>query len=513
MNRLPWIDLAVLAAYLVGIVAVGAYFAGRKQDSEGFMAADRSLPGWAIGLSMFGSYISSISFLANPASAYAGNWNAFAFTLAMPIAAMVAILWIVPFYRRIGEVSAYEHFERRFGPWARTYAVICFLLVQMARTGTIIYLLAIAVAPLLGWKTRGVYALILLTGALMMSYTVLGGIRAVIWTGVIQSLVLIAGPLVCVIALLTQTPGGLAEIVGHNAQRGKFSLGPYGPTLTQSTFWAVFVYGLVVNLGNFAVDQSYVQRYVTAKDDREARKSVLLTALLYVPCAAFFFLIGSALFSFYSQQPDLLGGVTGQDKVFPRFIVTRLPVGMAGLVIAAIFAASMDSNLNSMATLTLCDLYKRYLRPRAGERESMRVLHFATLGWGILGTCVALAMMRVEGVLKVWWAMVGLFSGGVLGLFLLSLGRRVGNLAAVVATVLGTLLIVWISLSATGRWPQRWQAVRSPFHESLSIVFGTGTIVILGFVFSLFWKRRERDTHFEIAPEPRGFEVIQEAQR
>src|SRR5687767_4695098 len=163
------------------------------------MAGGRALPGWAVELSMFGSYISSISFLANPGKAFASNWNAFAFTIATPVAALVAVRWFVPFYRRTGEVSAYEHLEHRFGPWARTYAVACFLLTQMARTGTILFLLALAVKYMLGWDVRLV---IVMSGAMMVLYTVFGGIRAAVWIGVLQSVVLLAGPVICLIALV-----------------------------------------------------------------------------------------------------------------------------------------------------------------------------------------------------------------------------------------------------------------------------------------------------------------------
>src|SRR5688572_22262914 len=157
-------DLAVLGAYLVGVVGLGVFLSRKTRNTEAFTAADRNLPGWALGLSMFGSYISSISFLSNPGKSYAQNWNAFAFNIATPFAAVVAILWIVPFYRRLGQISAYEHLETRFGPWARTYAVVCFLLTQTARYATICYLLAVAVAPLLGWPK---WAIIFITGGLI----------------------------------------------------------------------------------------------------------------------------------------------------------------------------------------------------------------------------------------------------------------------------------------------------------------------------------------------------------
>jgi SSS family solute:Na+ symporter len=471
------LDLIVLLLYLVAVVGVGLWFARRSGSTSEYTAAGRSLPGWAIGLSMFGSYISSISFLANPGKAYASNWNAFAFSLATPIAAVIAVHWFVPFYRRIGAVSAYEHLEHRFGLWARTYAVACFLLYQMARMGTVIYLLAKAVAPLTGWP---IPTTIVLTGMLMTVYTLAGGIKAVVWTGTLQSVVLIAGTAVCVAMLLAGTPGGPAAVVSAGASQGKFSLGGLGPSLYEPTFWVVFVFGLVTHLTNFGVDQSYVQRYITARDDREAAKSVWITTLMYVPVAGVFFFIGTALFVYYGERPELLPTGGTADDVFPHFIATRLPAGMAGLVVAAIFAASMDANLNSMATLTLFDLYKRYLRPNASERESMKVLHVSTAIWGALSIAVGLALIRVETALDAWWNLAGVFSGGVLGLFLLGLvSRRPDRTAAAIAVAVGAIVIVWMSLPSLFDVPA---GIRNPLHPNMTIIVATATIFVVGLV-------------------------------
>ena len=189
--HLAHVDLAVLVAYLAAVIGLGVWFARRQEGADDYMSASRSLPGWAVGLSMFGSYVSSISFLANPGKSYGGNWNAFVFSLATPIAAAAAVRWFVPFFRRSGEVSAYEHLEHRFGPWARTYAVACFLLYQMSRMGTVVLLLGMAVAPLTGWS---IPLTIVCTGALMTIYTMAGGIKAVVWIGALQSLVLVRAP-------------------------------------------------------------------------------------------------------------------------------------------------------------------------------------------------------------------------------------------------------------------------------------------------------------------------------
>ena len=469
-------DSIVLIAYLAAVIGCGCWFARRRVGSDEFMAAGRSLPGWAVGLSMFGSYISSISFLANPGKAYASNWNAFAFTLAAPLGAAIAIRWFVPFYRASGEVSAYEHLERRFGRWARTYATTCFLLLQAARTGAVMYLMAIAVAPLTGWS---VPTTIVVTATAVTFYTLVGGISAVVWTGVLQSAVLITGTAVCAYVLVAETPGGLQAIVRGGVEQQKFSLGDFGPSTVQATFWVTFLFGLVTHLSNFGTDQSYIQRYVAARSDRAARQSVWLTTLLYVPVAGVFFFIGTGLFAHYSQEPALVAGIRA-DQVFPHFIATELPAGVGGLVVAAIFAASMDSNLNSMATLTLCDIYKPYFRPAAQERESLRVLRAATLGWGLASAGVALGMIRATSVLDAWWQLSGIFSGGVLGLFLLGLlCRKATSPAAGIAVCLGVLVILWMSLPEL-KWIDAPASLRLPLHTSLTMVVGTLTVFLVG---------------------------------
>lgn len=469
-------DLAVLLTYLVGVTGFGCWFYRRNRESEHFMSAGRSLPGWAVGLSIFGSYVSSISFLANPGKSYADNWNAFVFALTLPVAAVIAVKWFVPFYRRSGDISAYHHLEKRFGSWACTYAVICYLLTQVARLGTILYLLALALVPLTGWDIR---AIILVAGAVIIIYPLVGGTEAVVWTGVVQAVVLVGGALAAVAVILFQMPGGATEVFAIAAAHDKFSLGSLDGGVERSTFWVVLVYGLVINLQNFGIDQSYVQRYVTAKSDAAAARSVWLGALLYLPVGAAFFFIGTALFAFYAAQPELLPAGLKADSVFPHFISTRLPAGLAGLVVAGLCAAAMDSNLNCMSTLFLNDLYRRYLRPQASERESMRVLYASTLGFGLICVGAALAMISIKSALDVWWELAGIFGGGMLGLFLLGrLMPAARGRASLIGVAAGIAVILWMTLSPKLAW---WpEALRSPFHGLLVIVLGTLTILLTG---------------------------------
>jgi SSS family solute:Na+ symporter len=525
------IDWVVLAAYFLATMGIGFYFHRKSRSTEGFIAAGRSLPGWACGLSIFATYVSSISFLALPGKAYATNWNPFVFSLSLPLATWVAVRYFLPYYRRTGEVSAYAHLEHRFGPWARTYASMFYLLTQLARMGAVMYLMALPLSVLLGWD---IGTIILFTGVSVTIYAFVGGIVAVIWADAFQSLVLIAGALICPIVILLSMPQGPGQVFSIAAAHDKFSLGSFGLSVAEPTFWVVLVYGITMNLQNFGIDQNYIQRYIASRSDREARKSVWLGGLLYVPVSAVFFFIGTSLFAYYQTHPAALEEVRTAvavqelqaqdldpadpanqtrlaeeraklteaqvgDKVFPHFIGAKLPAGVTGLLIAAILAAAMSTvstSLNSSATLLLRDYYQRYVNRSASERQSMIVLYVSTLVWGLLGTGTAILFRHVTSVLDAWWALSGIFSGGMLGLFLLGvISRRARNPAAVTAVVAGFALILWATLSlpvtekAFGwRWPS---GSRSPLHEYLIPVLSTLTILLLGILISQFFRSRK----------------------
>jgi len=401
------LDLIVLVGYFVATLAIGLAFWKRSRSVAGFTAAEGSLPGWLTGLSILGTYVSSISFLALPGKAFATNWNSFVFSLSVPLAAWLGVKYFLPFYRSRGKISAYEHLEERFGPWARTYASACYLLTQTARIGTVTYLTALPMNVLLGWDIR---MIIIVTGVTTTLYTFIGGIVGVIWTDAIQTLLLMAGAVLCALLMVFGLPGGPSQIFDIAAQSDKFSLGSFSASWSESTFWVVLVYGLVINLQNFGVDQNYVQRYHTSSSDSEARKSVWIGSLLYVPLSAVFFFIGTALFAYYTVHPGALPEVyrapARADSVFPWFIVSVLPPGVTGLLIASIFAAAMStisSSLNSSATIFLNDYYQRYLNRSATEPQKMKALYFSTIVFGVLGTSLALAMINVRSALDAWW--------------------------------------------------------------------------------------------------------------
>jgi SSS family solute:Na+ symporter len=289
------IDLIIFFLFTGGIVVFGCSFFNKKLSSDEFTSAGRSLPGWVVGMSIFATYVSSISYLGYPGNAYSSNWNAFVFSLSIPIASYFAAKYFVPFYRNQGSVSAYSFLEERFGTWARLYASACYLLTQIARMGSILFLLALPMNLLMDWNIQLV---IIFTSIAIIVYSMLGGIKAVIWTEAIQGFILIGGALICLVVLLFSMPEGPTQTFEMAISDHKFDLGSFSADLSTSTFWVCLIYGIFTNLQNYGIDQNYVQRYHTAKNEKEAKFSALFGGYLFIPVSAIFFLIGTALYTY-----------------------------------------------------------------------------------------------------------------------------------------------------------------------------------------------------------------------
>lgn len=478
------IDLIIFFVFTLGVVVFGCSFYKKDNTSAEFTQAGRSLPGWVVGMSIFATYVSSISYIGYPGKAFASNWNAFVFSLSIPIASYFAARYFVLFYRKGGSVSAYTFLEEKFGRWARLYASACYLLTQIARMGSILYLLAVPMHILMGWN---LHMVIIATSVAIIIYSMLGGLKAVIWADAIQGIILIGGAVLCLAILcfsMPEGPGQVFDLAIHSPEGNKFSLGAFTSDLTTSTFWVCLIYGIFINLQNYGIDQNYVQRYHAAKTDRDARFSALFGGYLFIPVSALFFLIGSALYSYYTAHTGLLPDdiAAKPDYVFPFFIVNGLPVGLRGLLIASIFAAGMSTvstSVTSAATIILTDYYKPLVK-RSSERRDVMVLRLSSCIVGVIGIIVAIAMLSVESIIDAWWKLSSIFSGGMLGLFLLGiLPRRIGRWAALIGCVAGIAVIAWISLAGLYDLPG------IHLHEYLAIVLGTTTIFIVGFLLSL----------------------------
>lgn len=493
--NLPLLDLIVFLVYMSGIVLFGAMFYFRNKSPEQYTSGGGRLPSWVVGMSFFATFVSSISFLALPGNAYQGNWNAFVFSLSIPIAALLAVKFFVPLYRSLNSISAYHYLETRFGPWARIYASICYILTQLMRTGSILYLLALPLNALFGWSIGWI---IVVTGLSIILYSMLGGIQAVIWTDAIQGIILIGGAVLCLVLIFVQIPGGFETVLEYGVADQKFSLGSFDLSFTESTFWVMIIYGLFINLQNYGIDQNYVQRYMTTKSLKGAQSSALFGALLYVPVSLLFFLIGTSLYAYFKAVPGLLPPdlmtLDAADKVFPFFIVNHLPAGVTGLLIAAIFAAGMSTvstSINGTATIVLTDYYKRYFAKGKSEGASMKVLYGSSFIFGVLGVGIGLAMTGVKSALDAWWMLASIFSGGMLGLFLLGfMARKAKRMAAALGTAVGVLVIFWMSISPLWFKEGVWLKIQNPLHANMTIVIGTTVIFLVGFLLTLLLRKR-----------------------
>ena len=413
MNDISILDYIVFFVFAGGVALFGCSFVFRSgKGSRSFTVAEGSLPTWVVGMSIFATFVSSISFLGLPGDAYAGNWNPFVFSLSIPIATILAAKIFIPLYRGMNSESAYHYMEVKFGWWARCYVAVCYLLTQLARTGSILLLLALPINEMFGWDVQ---TIIICTGVITLVYTLLGGISAVVWTDAIQGIILIAGAVACALILTFSMPEGAGQLFEIGSANGKFSLGSFGSSLREPTFWVVLIYGLFINVQNYGIDQNYVQRYLTTRSTKDAVRSTMLGGLLYIPMSLIFVYIGTALYAYYTAQPELLAEGTPADKVFPHFLVQGLPTGVTGLVIASVFAAGMSTvstSINSSATVILTDFAKR-IAPGKTERHHMKVLYMASLIVGVVGVGVGVLMMRVNGVLDAWWKLSSIFSGGM----------------------------------------------------------------------------------------------------
>jgi solute:Na+ symporter, SSS family len=483
------LDSIVFIVYMVGITLFGASFYRKNKSSSAFTLGNRNIPGWVVGMSIFATYVSSISYLALPGNAYLSNWNAFVFSLSIPVAAVAAIKVFVPLYRRINSPSAYTYLEQRFGRWARLYVSTFYLLTQLMRVGTILFLLALAVNAVFGWD---ITIVIIITGITVLLYSLLGGIQAVLWTDAIQGIILIGGAAACVAYILFGMPEGPSQLFAIALEHDKFSLGSFSLNLSESTFWVVLIYGIFINLQNYGIDQNYVQRYITARTDRDAKRAAFFGGMLYIPVSLLFLFIGTALFAFYQSgaaalPPELTDG-TSRDRIFPYFITTQLPAGITGLLIAGIFAAGMSTistSYNSSATVFLTDYFQRFFKRTASDKEAMKVLYISSSIISILGITIALLMINVKSALDVWWKLASIFSGGMLGLFLLGVFSQSKNtVGAVIAVIAGVLVILWLTVT-----PMIFEeTTANQFHSYLTIVFGTVLIFLVGFLFSLIKK-------------------------
>lgn len=487
------LDLAAILVYLTLMAGMGIWFSRRNQSTEHYFLGDRNFPGWAIGLSMLGTSISSVTFLAFPAAAFALDWRQLISNLTLPFVAVLAIIVFIPFFRRGNTTSAFEYLGDRYGTIPRLYGTLSFILLQLIRLGKVLFLVSIPVSLLTGWDIRLV---IIGVGIFISFYTIAGGIEAVIWTDVFQTIVLWLGGILCFTIIVTRLPGGLAQVFEVGSAQGKFGIGSFDFNLTERTFWTVSLLGLLNWLTIYSSDQNVVQRFIAARSLREARKATTIYSVLAVLTWSFFFLVGTCVFVFYRVFPESAVANLQADEVFPWFILTQVPAGLAGLVISGVLAAAMsslDSSINSIATVTTVDLLKPWLAPGRDDRFYLRFARLiAVLASAVMiGGAVFFSSVEKESMNDLSWIIASVFGGCLLGLFMLGFfTRRVDNTAAVIGLLGAILVNLYLGLSTGGWLPQQWSLNMHSYWVGL---FVNLAFISLALLISLFRRPNPRD--------------------
>ncbi len=451
------IDLGVIVVYVVGCTALGARIGAKSKGLKGYFLGESDIPAWAVMISIVATETSTATFLSVPGVAYRGDFTYLQLALGYILGRCVVATVLLPSYFR-GEIyTAYEVLQTRFGGPTRTTASVLFLVTRSLADGLRLFLAATVLQLLTGWP---ISAAIVVVAAITVVYTFLGGMKAVIWTDVIQFAIYIAGAVIALNILAGKLPGGWSGLVDSAREGGKLRMFDFRFDLTKPfTFWAGLIGGMVLKTATHGADQMMVQRYLSARSQKQAAGALIASGFVIFAQFALFLFIGASLWVFYRAYPP--GDVLTPDRRFTYFIVHYLPTGVLGLVVAAIFSAAMGTlagSLNSSASTFVNDLY-RPLTGRTDERHLLRVSRLMTVAWGLVLMAVAMAARRMTTtVVENALAIASFTTGIVLGLFLLGiLTRRVGQSAALAGMLAGVSAVSYAKFGTPLAWP--WYAL------------------------------------------------------
>jgi len=473
------IDLLIIVAYLAGTVAFGAWFSRSQKDVKDYFVGGRSVPWWAIMGSIVATETSTVTFISVPGVAFTGNWTFLQLVMGYMVGRIVVSIIFVPAYFRGELLTVYQILGVRFGGGVKRLAAGLFLItrsladgVRLFATGLVLAALLLAMpgmdaaardwVPGLDPAITIMVASVLVMGLTTIVYTYLGGMSAVIWTDVIQLVIYLVGAGVAAVVIVDRIPGGWPEIVRAGEAAGKFTVFDFTVSLTKSyTFWSGVVGGAFLTTATHGTDQLMVQRYLCASSPRQARVALLTSGVVVFAQFVLFLLIGSMLYVYYTGHATAemaaftVGGRIQSDRIFPQFIVTHLPPGIVGLVIASVFAAAMStlsSSLNSSSATAMADFYMPMRR--ASDEHYLRVSRWLTAFWGVVQISVALVAIQfstraVDEVLGI----ASFTNGIILGVFLLgTFAPRVHQRSAFVGILCGTAVMLAVKLLALASW-------------------------------------------------------------
>ena len=476
-SQLQTIDYLAIVGYMGIIVGVGVYFARREKTTEDYFLAGRRIPWWAATLSIFSTYLSAITFMSIPAKAFNANWLTVLVNIGIILVTPVTVYCVLPFFRRFKVTTIYEYLELRFSPALRVYGSLAFLVYQVSKMGIFLLLPAMALATVTGFN---LYLCIVVMGLLCIVYTVMGGIEAVVWTDVLQSVVLIGGALLCVGMIFSAENFDFGKMmsVAVTDETNKFSVGDPAT----GVFWYFLVGGFFIQLFPFTGDQAVAQRFLTTPDSKSAARSAWAHAAMVVPASLLFFGLGTALYVFYASRPGEVPVAGQTDIIVPWFIVQQLPAGFAGLVIAGLFAATMssvDSGMHSIATTLTNDVYSK-LCPGVEDDKRLAVARIITVLAGIFGVLAAVFLtmfgldrgslwdLLLQVIIPIGSSLAGVFMLGVLT-------RRTTWYGAAAGVLVSMPMVVWFALAKDSPLP----------HGILKAAAGVLICMLVGYLVSL----------------------------
>lgn len=452
-----YLDLGVIAAYLIGITWFGARFGKSQSTLKEYFLGGREAPWWAIAFSIVSAETSTLTVIGTPALSFNGDFGFLQVVFGYLLARLIIIAVFLPTYFRGEMFTAYEVMQRRFGPRIRKLTAGLFLVLRALAEGVRVFAISIVISIILG---TGQMSSIVLIVALTLFYTFEGGMTAVIWTDVVQMFLYVAGAIVSLLVLLNQIDGGWAHVAQIGDSLNKFRIFDFGFSLTPEfftktySFWAGVIGGCFLTTASHGTEQLMVQRLLSAKDEKQSRNALLASWAVIMFQFTLFLIIGVCLFVYYGQQK--LPTPSPADRIYPEFIWNHLPHGVAGLVIAAILAAAMSNlsaALNSLASTTVMDFYKPMTGGRKSEDFYLKLAKFVTLGWGAALFAIALVAENWGSVLQAGLSIASILYGSLLGVFLLGLlTKRTGEVAAMIGMTVGFVLMLYVKFYTPIAW-------------------------------------------------------------
>jgi len=447
-----WLNWSVLIVYLLAMILLGVYFMRRQKGGDDFIKGGGRIPWWAAGISIFATMLSAITYMSIPAKAYATDWTYYPMQICILLVSFPVIKYYLPFFRRLKVDTAYEYLERRFNYATRLMASVLFIVFMVLRMALVLFLPSLAMTAVTGID---IFICIVLMAVITIAYCTMGGVEAVVWGDVIQGFILVGGAILAAGYLIANTGSGAGDFFQIAWENDKLRLFDWSFDWRNATFWVVILGGLANNLISYTSDQTVIQRYLTTKDEKSAARGILTNGLMSVSVTIAFFTIGTGLYTFFKTHPaEMDMTMAKSDAIFPFFMMSQLPAGIAGLLIAAVFAATMStiaSNINSVATAFTMDIWKKARKSSVGNNEQMQVLRWASVLSGVVGMLIAILMatVNIQSLLDYFNTILGLLSGGIGGLFIMGIFfPRINSASALIGFLCGTAVVFWMQFGS-----------------------------------------------------------------